>query len=83
MFDKIVGTYFNDQSKDFFKITLKDGNLYLNSKKLIPIDSTCFKIENWSVKVKFSQISSDSTKLYWQEFTFPDKKYIKNGSYQI
>jgi CubicO group peptidase (beta-lactamase class C family) len=75
--DKIVGTYFNDQSKDFLKITLKDGNLYLNSKKLIPIDSTCFKIENWSVKINFSQISIDSTKLYWQEFTFPDKEYIK------
>lgn len=75
--DKIVGTYFNDQSKDFFKILFKDGNLYLNSKKLIPIDSCCFKIEKWSVKIKISQISTDSTELYWQEFTFPDKKYIK------
>jgi CubicO group peptidase (beta-lactamase class C family) len=75
--EKMVGTYFHDQSKDFFKIRLKDGNLYLNSKKLIPIDSICFRIENWSTKIKFSQINTDSTILYWQEFTFPDRKYIK------
>jgi CubicO group peptidase (beta-lactamase class C family) len=75
--EQLVGTYFNDLSKDFFKISIKDDNLYLNSKKLIPLDSDSYKIENWSVKIKINQRSSDSTKLSWQEFTFPDKKYLK------
>jgi len=75
--DKLVGTYFNELSKDFFKISLIDDNLYLNSKKLIPIDSDSYKIENWSVKIRFSQLSTDPSSLYWQEFTFPDKKYVK------
>jgi CubicO group peptidase (beta-lactamase class C family) len=75
--DKIVGTYFNDQSKDIFRIRSKDGTLYLNNKKLIPIDSVCFRIESWSAKIKFSQINTDSTILNWQEFTFPEKEYIK------
>jgi hypothetical protein len=77
--DKIVGTYFNDQSKDFYKIELKDGRLLLNSKKLIPIDSNSFKIENWSTKIHFNHINTDTPELYWQSFTFPVEKFLKRN----
>jgi hypothetical protein len=77
--DQIVGIYFNDQSKDNFKIEIKDSTLLLNSKKLIPVDSVSFKIENWSVKVQFDKMGTDSTEISWQSFTFPVEKYMKRS----
>ncbi len=71
------GLYFNERSKEYCYVKYENGTLRMNNKRMIPIDSISFGVENWFTRIQFKKTTGGSYKMYWQSFTYPAEIYSK------
>jgi CubicO group peptidase (beta-lactamase class C family) len=78
--NEITGFYFNEITKDYFVISVKDDKLKWNHKNLIQLDSNYFNIEGWSSTfLEFIKKSSGDDEMHMKSFTFPIEVYTKKS----